>query len=270
MKILDLFDQFLFDLDGVIYIGADPAPYAVDVIRKIRAKNKKVFFLTNNPTKSRRQYAEKLRAMKIQVSENEVVTSCQAVNYYLRVRFKDLEDKSAYVIGSRYLKNEVRRTGISLVEGKNSRSADIVVVGGHSGFNYKELMYASFAIQNGAFFLATNRDTCYPTEEGLMPATGAIVASVEASTCTRAHIAGKPEGFLFEYCLNNVRERTIMIGDNISTDIAGAKKAGISSALVLTGYTKPSDPEIKSNRPDYILHDLSQLINDQEDIHFPD
>lgn len=260
MKILDLFDQFIFDLDGVIYIGDHLTPGALSVTNQIRKNGKSIIFITNNPTKSQKQYSDKLNDLGIKNSEDEIVTSCQAVSYYLKQNFENISKKTVFVVGSENLKNEVEATGASIVDDDNALTADIVVVGSHRNFNYDEIRIASLAIQKGAFLLATNRDSSYPSYEGLLPATGSLLASIETASGRIAEIAGKPEKTIFERCLITDPRKTVLIGDNLETDISGGINAGIHTVLSLTGISKREDIATSPSKPDYIIDDLSELL----------
>lgn len=260
MKIVDLFNQFIFDLDGVVYVGDKLTPYSAEVIALIRQKGKTVSFITNNPTRSRSEYSIKLNGLGINATPEEITTSCNAVHHYLVNQFRDIKDRSVYITGSKYLSEEVERTGARILPDNNSKIADIVVAGGHSKFNYNELKNASLAIQNGAFFLATNKDSSYPSEEGLLPGTGAIVASIEKASGKKAKVAGKPEKYIFNECLITDRKKAVIIGDNINTDIKGGLKSGIKTVLTLTGFSSRDETERGIIKPDFVIKDLSGLI----------
>lgn len=259
MKFLEFFDQFIFDLDGVLYIGDQITPHAKAVVNELRSHNKTVTFITNNPTKSAKQYSEKLNILGIDAKENEIVTSCQAVNYFLRTEFSNIEEQRVYVAGSDYLKYQIRKTGARMIDAQDCHIADIVIVGSHDEFNYKEIRSASIAVQKGAFFLATNNDRFYPAAEGLLPATGALLASIETVTGRKPVVAGKPGKYIFEYCISADRSRTVIVGDSLDTDILGGRNAGIKTILILTGVTGREDIGISEIVPDYVIGDLSDL-----------
>ncbi len=260
MSLLNDYDIFIFDLDGVIYLGDKATPGAVEVIERLNQLKKKYFFITNNPSRSPNEYQKKLAGLNINSQRSQIITSCHAVLQFLKSNFPDIEQKSIYVIGSRYLKNTVKKTNSHIAKDPFSEKIDIVVVGGHSKFNYKEIKNASVAIRKGAFFLATNKDPFYPTDKGFFPATGALIASIEVASETKAHIAGKPESYIFRYCLDRNKGRTIIVGDNLETDIKGGLQSGIDTALVLTGYSKEEDVEKTGIKPKYIIENLLELL----------
>jgi glycerol 3-phosphatase-2 len=266
MKLADLFDCFLIDLDGVVYVGDSQTPGSSETINILKTGGKIVIFLTNDPRRTAAEYSEILRGMGITVSPGDVVTSGMAIAHHIVNTFGDLEHKKAYVVGSRSLKEEIKLTGLEIVDGEEAKSADFVIVGGHPDFHYKEMKLATLAIGNGAHFFATNRDPVFPTPEGPVPATGAVLASIETACGKRAQVAGKPEVIMFEVALaehlHRDRNRLAIIGDRLDTDIAGGKKAGISTILVLSGSTSEKDIKHSVIKPDYIIKDLRDLLKD--------
>ena len=256
-------DHFIFDLDGVVYVGKEPTTNAPKVLDILREKKKKILFLTNNPTHAPNEYVKKLKAMKIFCTRDEIITSPMAVAFYLKKKFRKLNKKTAYVVGSRYLKKVVKETGLNLVRKKNSLSTDFVIMGGHSKFNYEEISVASNLVRKGAKFIATNRDSFYPTEFGFFPATGALLSSIEISSSNKAVIVGKPEKTIFDLVKYKLKSHnTLIIGDNLDTDIIGGNNAGFKTALTLTGATTKKDLIQSSISPSYIIKDLTYLLKE--------
>lgn len=266
MRLADLFDCFLIDLDGVVYVGESPTEGAVETINILKKSGKIVIFLTNDPRKTSAEYSDKLREMGIVVSPGDVVTSGMAIAYHIRSSYPDIENKSAYVVGSGSLKDEIRLTGLELVSGEDAKRADFVIVGGHPDFHYEEMKLATLAIRAGAEFFATNRDPAYPTPEGLVPATGAMLASIETACGKKAVVAGKPEVIMFEVALaehlHRDRERFAIIGDRLDTDVQGGRNAGIAAILALSGSTTEEDIKQSETKPDYVIRDLRGLLTD--------
>lgn len=264
MLTIEKFDLILFDLDGVIYIENKTTPGVIKVLKKIRENKKKLLFLTNNPAHSPREYFQKLKKIGICSTPNEIITSSLATSYYIKKKFRKIETKTAFIIGSRSFKNEIKKTGIKPATGKKEISADIVIMGGHSKFNYQEIKTATLAIRNGAKFIATNRDPFYPSKEGLLPATGALLSSIETASGKMATITGKPERNIFELCLNTSgqknKKKIVIIGDRLDTDIKGGKDFGISTILTLTGATKLKDLGKTNIKPNYVIKNLNHLL----------
>jgi glycerol 3-phosphatase-2 len=269
MRLADRFDCFLIDLDGVVYVGESPTEGAVETINLLKKSGKIVIFLTNDPRKTAAEYSEKLREMGIVVTRGDVVTSGMAIAYHIRNSYPDIENKSAYVVGSKSLKDEIRLTGIEVVSGEDAGRADFVIVGGHPEFHYEEMKLATLAIRGGAEFFATNRDPSYPSPEGLIPATGAMLASIETACGRKAVVAGKPELIMFEVALaehlHRDRERFAVIGDRLDTDVQGGRNAGIAAILALSGSTSEDDLKHSEIKPDYVIRDLRDLFKDAPD-----
>lgn len=264
MKIADLFDHLLIDLDGVVYVGDKLTTGAKETIATLRAMGKNVIFLTNDPRCSSGEYAEKLRSMGIQATPKEVITSGMAIALYIKEHY-ELSNGEAYVIGSQALKDEIKKSGLKLADDEESKKANFVIVGGHPGFNYEEMKLATIAIRAGALFFGTNRDPLFPTSEGLVPATGAIIASIEYASGKTATIAGKPEPIMFEAAkkLLSSQERIAIIGDRLDTDIGGGKRAKISTILALSGSTDRGDLSRSQIIPDYVIEDLRDLLTEK-------
>ena len=266
MRLADLFDCFLIDLDGVVYVGDNPTEGASEAIEKLKKSGKIVIFLTNDPRKNAAEYSDKLHSMGIAVSPGDIVTSGMAIAHHIRATHPDIEGKKAYVVGSHSLKEEIRLTGLSVISGDEARGADFVIVGGHPDFHYNEIKLAALAVRHGAKFYATNRDPAFPTKEGLVPATGAMLAAIETACGCKAVVAGKPEVIMFEVALaehmHRDRERFAIIGDRIDTDIQGGKNTGIGTILVLSGSTSEEDVIESEIKPDHIIRDLRDLLSD--------
>jgi glycerol-1-phosphatase len=195
-ELVEAFDGFLIDLDGVVYIGDKLVPGADAAVRTLRAKHKGLIFLTNDPRSSREHYAAKLRRLGVDAEASDILTSGAATAEYIG-RHERTADRSAFVVGSDAFKSEVRSVGLTVIEGEGGRYADLVVVGGHDGFGFAELRIASQAVIHGAAFYGAGRDGSFPMPDGPWPATGAILAAVETASGRRAHVIGKPEPEMF-------------------------------------------------------------------------
>jgi phosphoglycolate/pyridoxal phosphate phosphatase family enzyme len=269
MKLVDLFDCFLIDLDGVVYIGDSEVPGSSEAVCDLLKCGKTVIFLTNNPRHAISQYCDKLNKIGIEHDSLNIITSGTALANHIKSNFSNLHEKTAYVIGSTALKEEIGLTGLNLVTGEEAKEVDFVIFGGHSEFHYEEMKIATLAIARGAHFFATNRDMVYPTAEGHIPATGAMLTSIEAASGKKAVSAGKPEIMMFDIAHTHHehdKERTVIIGDHLDTDIAGGKNAGISTILII------SDPKIEEElsqsdiNPDYVIYSLKDLFSDVSEL----
>jgi glycerol 3-phosphatase-2 len=275
MPLADRFDGFLIDLDGVVWIGREPVPGSPEALRALLEAGKRLVFVTNNPGKHPGAYAERLRGMGVAVDEAQIVTAGMVVAKLAgEAAVAAGAGGGAFVIGAPALKEMVAATGARVLEGEEGREAGAVVVSGHRGFDYGELLTAKRALDGGAALFATSHDPTMPYPGGEVPGTGAILAAVETASGKRAEIAGKPERHLFEMAREalacsfsgdgNEKEqanrRVAMVGDRISSDIEGGRRAGLETILVLSGTTTPAQAEAADPAPDFVLENLSGLL----------
>lgn len=260
-KFSALFDNFLIDLDGVVYLGNSAINGATQTIEWLKAHGKGIVFITNDPRSSPREYAEKLQSMGITAEADDVITSVMAVVYYIKKNFSTV-GKTAYVVGTASMKEEISKAGLILKEDELAQGCDFVIVGGHPDFNYREMKIASLAVRRGAIFIATNRDPAFPTLEGLVPGTGAILASIETASGKTAISVGKPERIMFEAALAKLppSKKTAVVGDRLDSDILGGKNSGLSTILALSGSTKREELQGSTIQPDYVIESLADLI----------
>jgi glycerol-1-phosphatase len=253
------FDGLIVDLDGVVWVGATAVAGSVKAIAQLRDLGVRLLFLTNDPQGSRAEYAARLHALDVPAAESEIVTSGSALASCVRER--EGVGTTAFVIGSPSLKDELRQAGVALVAGKAGREAEIVAVGGHSGFDYDELRIATQALRRGARLYAAGRDATFPMPDGPWPATGSIVAAVEVAGGTEAIAVGKPEPYIFGIARSLLADcrRVAIVGDNLVADVAGGSRAGLTTILVLTGTSGRGDIPSAEVGPDIVLPDLAAL-----------
>jgi len=253
----------IFDLDGVVYLGNTPIPGAIESLNTLAEAEHALYFITNNSTRSRQNYADKLTAMGLPTSPEQVMTSAYATALYLQAL--GAEGKNVYVVGEVGLREEMAAVGMRVLGEEDPGPADYVVAGLDRDLTYAKLRRAHEEItRHGATFVATNRDATYPMETGEIPGGGAIVAPIEVSTGVRGATIGKPEPHTWLRILDLAGvgpSGALMIGDRSETDIQGAKEIGLHTALVLTGVTRAEDvaglpdPQL----PDHVLQDLTAL-----------
>jgi HAD superfamily hydrolase (TIGR01450 family) len=191
------------------------------------------------------------------------MTSAYATGLYMQG--VGAQRKSVYVVGEAGLAAEMELAGLRVVTDENLEPADYVVAGLDRKLTYAKLLRAHREIvENGAAFVATNRDSTYPMETGTIPGGGAIVAPIECSTGVTAVTIGKPEPGCWLRILEvagSEPSRAMMVGDRPETDIMGAKAVGLHTALVLTGVTSeaevPGLPE--AQQPEFVIPDLTAL-----------
>ena len=267
----------LVDLDGVVYRGVEPVPGVAAVLADRAARGDDVVYVTNNSMHYRADYQTRLAAMGAPVSPNTVVSSARATAAYLQEH--DPEIRRVLVLGAGGLERELRDEGYDVVgagtaatrvsqEGIDGYAAagrpDAVVVGLDPNLTYIRLVVASDCIRSGAHFIATNRDPVYPTERGLKPGAGSIVAAVEAATGVVPVSIGKPAPYLLEAAAHAVgREpsEAIMIGDGIGTDLAAARAVGARCIFMLTGVTTRAQVEAlaATDQPTAVASDAAEL-----------
>jgi len=260
MALADQFDGFLIDLDGVVWVGREQVPGAAEALEALFEAGKRVVFVTNNPGRPPATYVERLRDGGIPVAEGMVVTAGTATARLAAERLG--AGRTAFAIGAPTFKDSIAEAGLKLVDGERGREADAVLVSGHRDFDYEELLTATLALQRGAALFATSRDPTLPMPGGAWPGTGAVLAAVETASGAHAEIGGKPEPHLFEQARNLISgaERVAMVGDRISSDVEGGRRAGLETILVLTGACSRTEAEGADPQPDHVLDDLSGLL----------
>jgi HAD superfamily hydrolase (TIGR01450 family) len=259
VALADDFDGFLIDLDGVVWIGREPVPGSAETLAALLEAGKRIVFVTNNPGRPPAAYAERLQGMGVAIDAERIVTAGMVAARLAADRAGP--GGSAFVIGAAPLKEMVAAAGTALVEGEAGREAGVVVVSGHRDFDYGELLTAKLALDGGAALVATSHDPTMPMPGGEWPGTGSIVAAVETASGRRAEFAGKPERHLFEMALAAIGGgRLAMVGDRVSSDIAGGRAAGLGTVLVLSGTSGREDAEAADPAPDHVLDDLAGLL----------
>jgi len=245
---------FLLDLDGTIYRGKEIIPEAVRFIEQLKKAGLPFLYLTNNSSTTPEKVAARLTSMGLLTETSEVYTSSMATAAYLQEQEK-ANGKTAYVIGEEGLLHALTEAGYSF----RDHSVSYVVVGIDRSFTYDKLDKAATAIRNGATFIATNQDAALPTEGGLRPGNGSLVAAVSVASGTKPLVVGKPETIIVNYALEKLgtsKEETLIIGDNLYTDISAGANSGIDSLLVLTGFSSAEDAAHFHAKPTYIEENL--------------
>lgn len=254
------FDGFALDLDGVVWLSREPVAGSIEAIRTIVARGLPVVYVTNDPRSTRTELAARLTELGIETPAEAVLTSASACAETLAL---ERPGAAAMAVGTGSLARELADRGLAAVPIAYGARADAVVVGGGGNFDYEVLRIASDTVRAGAELWATNKDPNYPTPNGLVPGTGAIVAAIEVASGVSARDVGKPEPGLFEAALRHLGcERPLMVGDSLDSDIAGAARAGIATALVLTGRSSRADLDGAEIQPDHIYENLAAVAAD--------
>jgi len=254
---------FVFDLDGVVYRGSQPLPGAVTTIETLGRLGCQVYFFTNNSSKTREEYIEKLAGMGISCDSEHIMTSSYATALYMVE--EHAQGKKVFIVGMKGIREELSRVGMQFVEDGLHEQADFVVVGIDRHFTYEKLVKAQHAILAGAEFIATNRDATFPMENGrVLPGGGTIVSAIEVAVGHPPTLIGKPSTYAMQKVVDLagvLPDEVAIIGDRLDTDILVANRMGAQSVLVLTGIASREDaqsapPEM---RPDVIIDSLSDL-----------
>jgi NagD protein len=254
---------FLIDMDGVIYRGKELIPGAREFIDRLLADDIPFMFLTNNSQRTRRDVATKLSRMGIDVEEHHVFTCAIATARFLA---KQLPGGTAYVIGEGGLLQALHSNGYAIVD----HDPDYVVVGEGRTGNFEMFETATRMILNGAKLIATNLDPNCPTNAGMRPGCGALVAMLETATGIKAFSVGKPSPVMMRMARKELgleAGQTTMIGDTMETDIIGGVQLGYRSILVLTGSTQFDDLQRYAYRPDIVVHSIADLLEDDSILH---
>jgi 4-nitrophenyl phosphatase len=267
----------LVDLDGVVYRGSAPVPGVAAVLAARVAAGDEVVYVTNNSLHYRADYVDRLAAMGAPVAADRVVSSPRATALWLTEQ--EPRPRRVLALGGSGLRRELEDCGFQVVtaaeaadraraEGLDGFEAagrpDTVVVGLDPQVTYDRLAVTADAVRAGARFVATNRDPIYPSERGVLPGAGAMVAAIEVAAGVTAFSIGKPEPLLLLEAARVVGadpRDALMIGDGLRTDLAAARAVGAPCVLMLTGVTNASDLDTlpATERPTAVAHDAAEL-----------
>ncbi len=256
----------VLDMDGVLWRGDEPLPGLTELFGTLARLELPFVLATNNATKTVSQYVQKLARLRVEVRPDQVLTSPGAAASYLKQHFP--AGTNVYVVGEAALRETLAAAGFNIVGADEVRAGQTarVVVGGlaTTSLSYALLASASLLVRRGAAFVATNYDLTYPSEIGQLPGAGAVLSVISAASGVEPTVTGKPYPAMFEAAARRLGTRpdeTLMVGDRLETDVAGAKAAGFKAALVLTGVSSREDlgSVPADGAPDYILDDLTAL-----------
>lgn len=248
---------YILDMDGVLYRGDTVIPGVAEFLAELDASGIAYTMATNNSTNSQMDYVRKLERMGITVPVESIFTSAIATATYLRSTY--LEGTSIYVVGMTALREAIFGDGYFRPA---ETDAQVVVSGADFELHYSSLRTACLAIRDGADYVATNADTTFPTEAGLIPGSGAIVAALVAATNVKPTVVGKPSPVLVESCLTAMGlepGQAVMLGDRLDTDILAGRDAGTRTVMVLTGVHGHADITAFGIEPELVVPTLDDL-----------
>lgn len=245
------------DMDGTVYKGMDLIPGAVEFIRGLNERGIPYMFVTNNSSKGRRMYFEKLSKMGFDVDMRNVLTSGTATLRFLK---ENRQGKRVYVVGTQSYMEDVREYGIEL----DDEDPDIVLLSFDRELTYEKINKAYAFIKKGAEYIATHPDDLCPTEDDYDVDIGAFIAMYRYLLDKEPLIIGKPNRLMMEMAAAEMGiepDEVAMVGDRLYTDIRMAYDNGFQSILVLTGETKLADLEHSEVRPTYVLDSVADIID---------
>jgi HAD superfamily hydrolase (TIGR01457 family) len=250
-------EGIILDLDGVLWRTSAPIGNLPAIFSKIRKTGWRFVFATNNATLSVTQYMEKIRKFGLEVEREQVITSGVAVAQYLRK--KHPKGGPVYIIGESGLVETLAQSGFY-----QSENHPLAVISSlDRQLTYDKLSLAVSFIRSGVPFLATNSDPTLPTPDGFVPGSGSILAALKVASNRKPLIVGKPYPTLFKLALDRLGtkpENTLVVGDQLATDIAGGIAVGCQTALVLSGVTNSAQVQNSRIKSTYISQDLTSLI----------
>lgn len=258
--LVDRYDLALVDLDGVAYKGHEPIVHASDSLTAARERGMRLVFVTNNASREPGSVADQLTELGIATEPAEVMTAAQAAAQLLRTRLA--EGSKVLVVGGAGLITAVREAGYVVVSSADDEP-DAVAQGFAPEVGWNQLAQAAYAIERGAWHVASNLDLSIPTAHGIAPGNGSLVAAVRAATGVTPDSAGKPAPTMYHMAVERAGAReALVVGDRLDTDLAGARSGGFAGLHVLTGVSSARDDvlAVAGERPHFIGADLRALL----------
>lgn len=249
-------ESLIIDLDGVLYRGSEAIPGAAAFLSFLREAGIRFTLATNNATRTPEQVSAKLLGMGMRVDPAEILNSAQATAGYMAGSAP--RGARVFVVGMDGLFSALRDEGFELVE----EDADYVVVGMDFGICYERLANAALQIRAGAQFIGTNPDRSFPSERGIVPGAGSLLAFLETATDVEPVVIGKPGVAMMEQALARMGARPEsagMLGDRLETDMLAGERAGLRKLLVLSGITDPEMLQGSIIQPDLVFRDVGHL-----------
>jgi len=255
------YSAYVFDLDGTLYLG----PFLIEgvgpLLDRLRGLGKTIRFLSNKPLQTRHDYAKKLRSLGVEARDEEVMNSSAVAAQYL---LREHPDARLYVVGEGPLIGELVDAGFKIVD--NGEECDLLLLSFDRDFHYLKLYNSMLAARRGVPVVATNPDVVCPVENGFIPDCGAVIAAVEACSDRKIDVVvGKPSDIMLQVILEDVGfppEEVLLVGDRLETDMTMGKRAGMATALVLTGVTAAEKAEAWPEKPTYILPSAAAILWD--------
>lgn len=256
---------FIFDMDGVLYTGSHLLPGVNDVFNMLILRDVPFLLGTNNSTATQADFAERLKALGVSVRPEQIQTSTTVTRDVLRDDPQVPAEAMLLCIGQPSIP-AILQAGTSfriLPDDGDPQDADVVVAGLDFDFTYTKMARAVAAIAHGARYIATNADDRLPTENGFQPGAGACVAGITVASRVQPTIVGKPEPLMMQKAVGILGcepGEAVMVGDRLDTDVLAAQRAGLMTALVLTGLTTREMLRDSEILPDFVFPDLPAML----------
>ena len=257
---------FLLDMDGTIYLGNNLIDGVKEFLEELEAQNKRYIFMTNNSSKSKTTYVEKLKKLGINCDIDNIFTSGEATAIYLT---EDKPNPKVFLLGTKDLEDEFVNHGIILVNDTDEKP-DFVVLGFDTTLTYNKIWKACDYLREGVSYIATHPDLNCPLEGGkYMPDTGSMIKMIEASTGKLPYIIGKPNKCIVESIskkFNIEKHHMAMVGDRLYTDVMLGVNSDITSVLVLSGETTMHDLEKSNVNPTYVFNSVKDIYSNIKEV----
>lgn len=252
---------FLLDMDGTLYLGNKLIDGAKEFLEKIKNENKKYIFMTNNSSKNREAYVEKLKKLGIKAEIEEIFGSTEATIIYLN---KIKKGAKIFLLGNELLEETFIKAGFNIIKERNEK-IDFVVLGFDTTLTYNKIWIACDYIFSGIPYIATHPDFVCPLDGGkCMPDTGSMIEMIKAVTGKIPLVIGKPNKYIIDGIVekyNISKEEAVIIGDRLYTDIRTGLDNGITSVLVMSGETTEEALKETIYKPDYVFNSVKDMID---------
>jgi len=242
-------------MDGVLMRGAAPIPGAADFVGRLEERGAKFLLLTNNSMYTPRALQLRLEHSGLRVPTDSIYTSAMATARFLQSQDPD---GTAYAIGESGLTTALHDAGYTLTD----VDPRYVVLGETASYSFEAIAKATRLVADGARFVATNPDVAGPSEAGIIPATGSVAALISSAAGVRPYFVGKPNPLMMRTALNAIdahSEDSVMIGDNMNTDIIMGLESGLETVLVLSGVTRHADVGRYSYGPTHVVESVAEI-----------
>lgn len=249
---------FVLDMDGTFYLSNDIIEGSNEFLEEVKKSGREFLFFTNNSSKDKMQYIDKLANMDCHIGEKDIFTSGDVTIRYI---LEKLPGKSVYLLGTPPLEKSFTDAGIRLTN-NTDEVPDIVVLAFDMTLTYEKLERACTYIRNGAIYLATHPDINCPVKDGFIPDCGAMIACVNLSTGKTPKVLGKPNRETMEMILSYTgfkQDEVAFVGDRLYTDVATGVKNGAKGLLVLSGETKEEDIPLSDVQPDGVYKNIYEI-----------